>query len=395
MTRRNQANDLTIGRPKLVTMDTVQPEPIKWIWPGKIPVGKLALWSGDPGVGKSVVMIDIASRVSRGTPWPDSDAANPPGRVLIAQLEDGDGDTLRPRLDAAGADVSKIVLLKGVEWYDSDSQKPCTRLFSLERDISALDDACEQYADMRLIVIDISDYLGKIDSHKNTEVRRLLGPLAELAARRRVAVVAITHLNKGAGPAMYRSMGSLAFVAVPRAVWGIVKDPAQPSNRLMLPVKCNLSADTTGLSFQIVATDGVPHIAWGAPTKVTIDEVLDSERQPKGGRGAERRQAAEWLRGELAQGPVAVTDLEERATVAQMKWRTVQRAKDDLGLWDVRQGFGPGSRCLWQLPPDNDTNTKYGINGEYGNYEHNKDNTHTIDTIDTIDSTDNVNGLPF
>jgi putative DNA primase/helicase len=373
-----------IGKPKLVTMDTIQPERIDWLWPGKIPSGKVSLLAGDPGLGKSLVTIDMASRVTRGIRWPDSDEPNPPGSVIILSAEDDPADTIRPRLDAARAEVAKVVLMQAIEWYDVDAKKPCTRPFNLERDIPTLDNACEQYPDVKLVIVDpVSAYCGGTDSHKNAEVRGLLAPLAEFAARRRLAVVCVTHLNKSAGPAMYRSMGSLAFVAVSRAVWGIVKDPSQPSNRLMLPVKCNLSADTTGLAYRIVETDGVPHLDWDdKPTRIRIDEVLDSDRQPKGNRSAERREAADWLRRELEDGAVAATELEERAREVGLKWRTVQHAKDDLGLQSDRKGYGPGARWFWK-PPESPANEEMGINGING---HNGSNEPSIDTIDTIDA---------
>jgi hypothetical protein len=276
--------------------------------------------------------------------------------------------------------VAKVVLLQGIESYDTANNKPCSRVFSLERDIRALEEACRKYGDTRLVIIDpVSAYCGRTDSHKNADVRGLLAPLAELAARQRVAVEAVTHLNKGDGPAMYRSMGSLAFVAVARAAWGIVGSPFQPGTRLMLPIKCNLSADTTGLSYIVVERVGVPCIAWSPiPVTTMIDEVLGVERQPKGGRSAERREAAEWLRRELAGGAVAAKDLEARAQDAGLKWRTVQRAKDDLGVRDVRDGFGPGARWLWALPSIDTWSPPGGENGNNGTYER---------PIDTIDAT--------
>jgi hypothetical protein len=250
-------------------------------------------------------------------------------------------------------------------------------MFSLERDIPALEEAYNQHPNTRLITIDpISAYCGTTDSHRNTEVRGLLAPLADLAARLHVAVVCIDHLNKGDRPAMYRVMGSLGFVALARAVWGVIKAPNQPSDRLMLPIKCNLSADTGGLSYRVIDRDGIPCLAWGREAvNVSVDEVMAAERATKGGRGAELAEAAQWLSAQLADGPVAEQDLEQRAKAAGLKWPSVKRAKKAMKVKSRKRGFGPMAPWYWELPtPPEDKEAEipateevalYGQNGPY------------------------------
>ena len=116
---------------------------------------------------------------------------------------------------------------------------------------------------------------------RTADVRGLLAPLSELAQRRQVAVVGVNHLNKSAagGPAMYRTMGSLAFVAAARAAWAVVKDKQDGGKRLFLPIKNNLAADIAGLSYTVVEQDGHPCLAW-SPDAVTVsvDEAMATDK---------------------------------------------------------------------------------------------------------------------
>lgn len=346
-----QTPNTRIGSPIVVKLADVKAETITWLWPGRVASGKLTLLAGDPGLGKSLVSLDIAARVSTGTCWPDCTTGSARGGVVLLSAEDDPADTIRPRLDAAGADVSRISLIRAVEWFDGDAGQRVTRSFSLERDAAALDEAIEQTPDCRLVIIDpISAYLGNTDSHKNADVRGLLTPLSELAQRRRVAVLAVTHLNKSAGPAMYRSMGSLAFVAAARAVWAVVKDQEDSSKRLMLPIKNNLAADTSGLSYSVVVPHGAPCLAWSdQPVTITVDDALAAGRDDDP-RGSERRDAKAWLGEVLGDGPMEAKEVKRQANAGGPAWHTVRRAKDDLHVNAYREGFGPGAVWKWALP---------------------------------------------
>lgn len=336
-----------IGSPRLVDLATVTPKQIEWLWPNRIPLGKLTLFAGNPGLGKSLLTLDLASRVSRGFSWPDGAEPFPPSDVVLISAEDSVDDTIVPRLIATGADRSRVKALQGVEWYDAESQKSTTSTFSLERDIPALETAIGEVRDVRLVVVDpISAYLGRTDSHKNSEIRGLLAPLAELAEKAEVAIVAVTHLNKGTGPAIYRATGSLAFVAAARAVWGVIKDKQNPAVRLMLPIKCNLAADTSGLSYTVMASDTMPDtpvLAWSRePVSIDADDALDQDDTT--------REVQDWLRIVLQDGPANTNDIQREARECGHAWRTVQRAKDKLGIIAERKGFGRGGRWIWRLP---------------------------------------------
>ena len=200
---------------------------VDWLWPGRIALGKVTLLAGDPGLGKSLLTLDMAARVSRGGKWPgeessgfgiqgsggdpevgepttESRALRPGASAIIFSDEDDVSDTIRPRLDAAGADCGRVFVVPAFSGKDDNGEY--RRAFELSRDLARLDGMLARLPDCRLVVIDpISSYLGSSIENTNTEVRSLLGPLAALAAARNLAVVAVTHLRKKDGATIYRA----------------------------------------------------------------------------------------------------------------------------------------------------------------------------------------------
>lgn len=341
------------GAALMVNLADVQPERVTWLWPGRFALGKITLLAGDPGLGKSFLMLDVAARVSRGWAWPDAPGvAMTPGGVVLLSAEDAIADTIRPRLDSAGADVSRIVALEAIRSV-GDNGRESARTFDLSRDLSALEAAIRSVEGCRLVVIDpVTAYLGGVDSHRNAEIRGLLAPLGAIAERHRVAIVAITHLTKTAGgPAIYRAMGSLAFAATARSAWAVSKDKDDPRRRLLLPIKNNIAADTGGLAFAIepLGVDGCPVVAW-EPGRVNVsaDDALAADRDERDGR-TERDDAAEWLRELLANGPCPARDVERDARDAGFSIATVRRAKAAIGVVSRKPSIFGGS-WVWALP---------------------------------------------
>ncbi|MBZ5660548.1 MAG: AAA family ATPase [Acidobacteriia bacterium] len=329
----------------------IAPEPVRWLWPARIPLGKFTLLIGDPGLGKSMVTIDMSSRVSTGMKFPDGGACER-GGVLLLSAEDDAADTIRPRLDAAGADVSLVHTLEAVRVYLADGAVS-ERGFNLEADIGALEDALTRIPGIRLIVIDpISAYLGNTDSHVNSEVRGLLTPLVAIASRYGVAVVGVAHLRKSAGAAVHRAIGSIAFAAAARSVWAVGTDPSDPERRLMLPVKQNLTANIGGLAFRIEGPEGVPRLDWD-PEAVNLDatEILMGAFDGGEGQGA-LQEAEAWLADLLAEGPVPARKIQSEAKAAGLAWHTVRRAKDALGVEPSKGAFHSG--WSWSLPNSQD-----------------------------------------
>jgi len=334
--------------PVLVRVADVQPELVRWLWPGRIALGKLTLLCGDPGLGKSFITLDLAARTSTGSAWPDIPVLkNAPSGVVLLSAEDDLADTIRPRLDTAGADAARVVALQAVRRLRVDG-KTEEAYFDLTQDLPALEAAIQRTADCRLVVIDpLTAYLGKIDGHKNAEVRVILARLFELAARHKVAVLAVTHLNKASTlPAIYRAMGSLAFVAAARAVWAVVRDKDDESGRrrLFVPVKNNLGADETGLAYALEPVGQTARVKWESdPVNIRADEALDG-----GGRKAKvQHDARQFVIDTIKAngGDMLSDDLTAAAEAQGISERTLWRAKKAVAESYKDKGRGGRWRC--------------------------------------------------
>jgi hypothetical protein len=348
------------GRGDLVMrcMADVQPEKIEWLWPWRIAIGKQTLIGGEPGLGKSQITAALAAAVTTEALWPCDEGRAPKGSVLILSAEDDAADTIRPRMDAAGANPLGVHLISAVEQKDGKGR----RTFNLQADLSLLETAIKKIGDVRLVIIDpVSSYLGKTDSHKNADVRGTLEPLGDMAARLRVAIVSITHFSKGAGQSAVNSfIGSIAFVAAARAAFIVTRDPERedPARRLFVQAKNNLAADHGGLAFRVeqrmIGNDILASaIAWESE-KVTrkADDILAASRDSSSTPG--RVEAEEFLREFLSAGPRAATEVEAEAKGAGLSWATVRRAQKSLGIKPYRKaesgdGLGKQGRWYWAL----------------------------------------------
>ncbi len=333
--------------PNIVPMNSIEPRAVQWLWKYRIPNGKLVSLSGNPGLGKTLVLMDIAAHVTTGAAWPDGEPGGDPGGVVICSAEDDPHDTLRPRLDAAGADVSRINLVQSVVLMDPKSKKKSERLIDLQQDRDAIGKAMDLTANCKLLIMDpINAYLGKTDSHKNAEVRQVLGPVAELCHRKCVAFIYLGHLNKTTnGPALYRAAGSIAFVAAARVAYMVVESKDDSSIRLFLPVKNNLAPNIGGLSFQVVAVNDLPRIEWNdTPVTTTADEALATDS--RGVRG-NLEHDKEWLNAQLANGAMESTEIFELGKAVGISRNRLFKAKEAIGAAAKKNGFGADSVFEW------------------------------------------------
>ena len=246
--------------------------PIEWLWPGRIPKRAVVTFVGDPGLGKSFLTIDIAARISRGVPWPDCpDVANPVGSVILLSAEDHMASTVLARLNAAGADLTRIFTM------DVADRAGGVRTFTVA-DMLALEQTVRQAGEVRLVVLDpITAYMGEVDDNKNTEVRAVVKSLSDLAETLDFSAVLVTHLNKNSdGRPLSRVMGSMAYVTAPRAAWVLAKDKTNPARRTFSPMKMNLGPDDTSLAFTI---DGeTMTLVWEpTPLHLTAEDVLGND----------------------------------------------------------------------------------------------------------------------
>ncbi len=346
---------------ELLDADKVERRAIDWLWPERFALGALSVVAGDPGLGKSQLTMDMAARVSTGSCWPDGTAC-PLGSVLAISAEDAPDTTIVPRLMAAGADCRKIKILARVNATAADG-RPFGRMLSLAEDVPAMRAALDALGDARLVVIDpISAYLAGVETHRNADVRAVLAPLADLAAALNVAVVAVTHLNKGSGgKALYRLTGSLAFAAAARAVYVVAEqaapageaDGGAPRRRLFLQSKNNLGRwpNGSGHAFTIAASPGeAPRLAWESePVSADLDAAL-GEGGAACENGGKLAEAVAWLRAALSAGPAPAVKLEEAAAEAGISSITLQRARKAAGAIKAKSGFK--SAWTWSLPPN-------------------------------------------
>lgn len=330
----------------IVRASEVTPKKVRWLWPWRIPLGKLTTFAGIGGLGKTFVLCDIAARVSRGLAWPEKGAsACEPGEVLFISGEDDPDDTLVPRMISSGADLNRIAFLKA-EVCDA---------FTL-RALEILTRAASQVGpSTRLVIIDPpSSYLGGADEHKNAELRGLLSPLKSWAAEKSVAMVFNSHLNKGSGQkveAMMRVMGSVAWVNAVRAAHLFTRLPDDPTKVLFVPMKNNLGPMRSGLVYRIKGNaDDAASLEWLGDLDVTADAALNREKRKR------RVAAAEWLaelfagRNEVPSQEVftrtkAETDLSDAA---------LKEAKADMRIQARRKYDDEGQQAWWWIWSDQD-----------------------------------------
>jgi archaellum biogenesis ATPase FlaH len=341
----------------------VRPEAVKWLWPGRIPLGELTMIVGDPGLGKSQICASLASIVTNGGLWPVDRTPCEPGSVLILSAEDNIKHTIRPRLDAAGADVSKCHTLEAVKRYGDDGSQ-YEGSFNLAEDLAKLAVLMDHLQDIRLVIIDpVSAYLGGTDSHKNAEVRGMLAPLTALAGSRKAAIVLVSHLTKSqSASALMRVQGSIAFAALCRAVWGVTRDHDSQTRRLFMPLKNNLGQDKTGLAYEIESTflEGIAEdedqiatsrIMWETqPVEMGADEAFGAALSHE--ERSEVDDAKAFITETLSEGPVKASEVARLAKAAGHSHMTMARAKKAMRIVSAREGFGPGSVWFWRLKAD-------------------------------------------
>ncbi len=343
---------LVSAEPILTRMSDVTPTDVRWLWSGRIPLGKLTVLDGDPGLGKSMITMDLAARVSRGLEMPDGsrgDLEGPAG-VVILSAEDDPSDTIRPRLDAAGGDPSRVVLMSGVKTEKRERMATLADVAEIRKSVEAVQ--------AKLIIVDpIMAYLGGSDSHVDAEIRSLLAPLAQLAAELGVAILLVRHLNKAqGGNPIYRGGGSIGIIGAARTGLLVAAEPEDESGlrRVLAVTKSNLAKKAAALSYLIEPTGSVAKVTWMGESHHTASTLLtDGEQDSAFG------EAKQFLQDALTSVPRRVPELQREAKQAGISWRTIERAKKALNAKKVKEGFGSGSKWLWSLPAQADG----GLNG--------------------------------
>lgn len=217
------ASPAPASRAQLVRLADVVSEQVTWLWPGRLPAGKLVVLDGDPSLGKSTLALTFAAHLSVGRAWPDGTPC-PHADTVLLSAEDGLADTVRPRLDAAGGDPARVHALTEVVDLAEDTGECFLRSPTL-RDVGPISDAVESTGARLLIVDVLMAYLGgKTDSHRDQDIRAVLHPIAALADRAGCTVLLLRHLNKTTGgSALYRGGGSIGIVGACRAGYVVAR----------------------------------------------------------------------------------------------------------------------------------------------------------------------------
>ena len=331
----------------------IKPRCIDFLWAGRLARGKHTAFAGEPGDGKSQLSVYVAATISRGSDWPCGEGRAPVGNVIIFNAEDGADDTIVPRLIAAGADLDRIHIVSAVLQEDGKGR----RTFNLQADLALLERKIREIGNVALVIIDpISSYMGKTDSHKNSEVRGALEPASEMAERMKIAILSITHFSKaGSGnttKALHRFIGSIAFVGAPRAAFAVIEDADHEGRMLVLHAKNNMAPKPQGLAYRLLQTivcDNIvaSYVHWDdAPVTMSADEALGATEDKRG--RSSRETAETFLRERLAGGPVLQREVKADAEGAGLAWATVRRAKDRLGIKPEKSGMEGG--WVWRLP---------------------------------------------
>lgn len=338
-----------IGAPQLTTLADVKAEKVDWLWPSWIPLGKVTIVDGDPGLGKSTLLLDLAARVTKGGALPDGSTA-PCAAVVLLTAEDGLADTVRPRLDNMGADMTRVVALTGVA--GKGGAFDCV---TLPLHLPALKAAID-YAGACLVIVDpFTAYLdGQVNSRIDHDVRRAIAPLARLAEEMCVAIILVRHLNKTAGgPAIYRGGGSIGLIGAARAGLLVAQDPDDETpdspRRVLAVVKSNLAARPQSMNFSVVGGDnGASRIEWTGVSSHSANQLLadNGDQEDR----SDLKRCMEWL------GPyvnlVSRTSKEAvtEARAAGFSEMTLRRAKQKLGIHSVKIGFGGNGSWVLQGP---------------------------------------------
>lgn len=362
--------DMTV--PTLVTLSEVSPERVRWLWPGRLPLGKLVVCDGDPSTGKSTLSLELTARVSTGRDWPDGAPGHGAADVLLLSAEDGLADTIAPRLIAAEADLARVHALLDVPLVAEDGTVRRVPP-SLPRDIVRVERLVVAKG-VRLVVVDVfMAYLAGVDAHKDQEVRGALHQLAAMAERTGCTVVLIRHLNKANGSnALYRGGGSIGIIGAARAAFIVARDPEDPHLRVLAVSKMNLGPEPPSLAYRLTddPANGCAKVEWQAGTvphtaASLLSAGTDEER-------SERNEAADWLAGFLSArgGSASRREVVAAAKDEGISERTLKRARGAAGVAFQRQGFAGGS--VWSLEPSSPHSdhsgqpTEPGLNGLNG-----------------------------
>ena len=321
---------------KLIHMEDVVSKEVEWLWYPYIPYGKITIIEGDPGEGKTTLVLKLAAALSRGLPLPcDDDKEYEPIHIIYQTAEDGIEDTIKPRLEKAGADCSMIRVID-----------------ETDKELSMTDDRLEQAiieTKARLIILDpIQAYIGAtVDMHRANEIRPVLKHLGIIAEKHNCAIILIGHMNKASGSkSTYRGLGSIDIQATARSVLLVARLRDKPNIRIMAHDKSSLAPAGDAIGFEMTEDNGMVCIG---PYDITIDELLSGNE----GRGKKKLDIAENFIKEYfgANKVIPSNEIMMEAAKRSIKRNTLLSAKKKLGITSDKEKAEDGTiYWTWVMP---------------------------------------------
>ena len=321
---------------KLIHMEDVVSKEVEWLWYPYIPYGKITIIEGDPGEGKTTLVLKLAAALSRGLPLPcDDDKEYEPIHIIYQTAEDGIEDTIKPRLEKAGADCSMIRVID-----------------ETDKELSMTDDRLEQAiieTKARLIILDpIQAYIGAtVDMYRANEIRPVLKHLGIIAEKHNCAIILIGHMNKASGSkSTYRGLGSIDIQATARSVLLVARLRDKPNIRIMAHDKSSLAPAGDAIGFEMTEDSGMVCIG---PYDITIDELLSGNE----GRGKKKLDIAENFIKEYfgSNKVIPSNEIMMEATKRSIKRNTLLSAKKKLGITSDKEKAEDGTiYWTWVMP---------------------------------------------
>lgn len=325
----NRWRNITVTQLKLISMDQVPIEEVQWLWYPYIPYGKLTIIHGDPGEGKTTLILRLAALLSQGESLPCDDRPQEPVKIIYQTAEDGLGDTIKPRLLAGDADCAQIKVID-----------------ETEASLTLLDERVEQAISetgARVMILDpVQAYVGTgVDMNRANEVRTVLAQLSRIAEKYKCAMILVGHLNKAQGTkSQYRGLGSIDFQAAARSVLIVGRVKEKPEVRVMAHEKSSLAPEGEPVAFELSADNG---FRWLGHYDISIDDLLSGVSREKKSDLAEK-----LIRDCLSDGRYPQQALMDKAKRMDISKRIIDEVKKRLNVRSVKDG----NQWFWQLPDE-------------------------------------------
>jgi hypothetical protein len=331
-------------RPDIVRLSEIQPAPVNWLWKPYLPLGMLAMLSGDPSSGKTYASLAIGASYTVGQ-VPCRDETCEPADVLYLTVENSLPHVIRPRFDSLGGNPDRFYLLRGAL---SANEEEKSQSFPVTlSDVNVLEETL-QSTKARLVVIDpIQSYLGSgVDFHRSNETRPILDGLGRLAEKHSCCVLLVRHISKAStNRAIHRGLGSIDFTGAVRSELLVGSDPEDPNRRALVHIKSNVGQLGSSVGF-VIDNNG---LRWTGESSLTAAAILSPE--PTSDRVSAMKEATEFLTQALAKGARPAKDLYEQAAAMGISPRTLKRAKAQLGV-KSQKGPGMDQPWEWRLPEE-------------------------------------------